>query len=159
MKIYCDLTGEGACVGILPNPGTELILTGTLVHVEPEKLREFPLAVRLAGECGLHFWFGSAPEAPFYTVPKTEVFAHDSRGGYFITTGDPALDWSEPLYYIDGQFGCHRLIPVGENVADMGQTWRDTMVSCDDIEVFPDRAAAEERYPIRTLKQFMEEQI
>ena len=90
MRIYCDLTQEEACVGILPSP---------------------------------------------------------------------ALDWSEPLYHIDGQYRCHRLIRVGENLADMGMGWRETMVPCGDIDIFPDRGAAAERYPFRALKELMEEQI
>ena len=157
MKIYCDLTQEETCVGILPSPGTELILTGTLVHTEPEALRGFPLAVRLAEGCDVHFWFGQVPEAPFYTVPQTEVFARDSRGGYFAAADHPALDWSGPLYYIDGGLVCHRLTPAGKNLAGAGESWRQTMVISGEVQVFPDRAAAEQRYRILTLQELLEE--
>lgn len=98
MKVYCELAGEHGCIGVIPDPETELILTGTVVHTEPEAYRDLPLARVLAEECDLHFFFGASTEPPFYTVPKTEVFARDSRGGYFLTTGDTALDWSAPRH-------------------------------------------------------------
>ena len=87
MKVYCDMTTEPGCIGILPEPGTELILTGVELHTEPAKYRMLPLALRLAEECDVHVWFGDErPEKPFYTVPKTTLFAHDSRGGHFVST-------------------------------------------------------------------------
>ena len=157
MKVYCDVTAEHGCIGIIPGPGTQIIFTGVELHTEPAGYRTLPLALRLAEECGLHFWFGDErPEKPFYTVSKTVAFAHDRSGGYFVTTGDICLDWSAPLYYIDTALVCHRIVPVGKNVADMGNSWRETMVPCDDIDVFPDRAAAEGRYRIRTLQQLVE---
>ena len=158
MKRYCDLTGEPECIGILPGPRTELILTGTQVHTEPEKLRDHPLAVRLAAECDLHFWFGGAPSAPFYTVPRSVVFAHDSLGGYFLTREHPALDWSEPVYYIDPEHRCFRLTKAGQTRADMGGRWREAMVPSVDFEVFRDRAAAQLRFAILDPKQLLEEE-
>lgn len=41
---------------------------------------------------------------------------------------------------------------------DLTREKRETMIPCGDIEVFPDRTAAERRYPIRTLQQLMEEE-
>ena len=157
MKVYCDITGKPGCIGIIPNPGVEIIFTGVELHSEPAKYRTLPLAVRLAQECDLHFWFDDEkPEKPFYTVPKTEVFAHDSRGGYFVTTENLGLDWSSPLYYIDTMFVCHRIKPVGKELVDMGTFWRETMTPCADIAVFPNRAKAEEQYRILTLQQLLE---
>ena len=85
------------------------------------------------------------------------VFARDSRGGYFAAADHPALDWSGPLYYIDGGLVCHRLTPAGKNLADAGESWRQTMVISGEVQVFPDRAAAEQRYRILTLQELLEE--
>lgn len=157
MKVYCDCTNEPGCVGVLLGREIEVVFTGTQLHIEAAKYRTLPLALRLAQECDLHFWFSDEqPELPFYTVPKTEVFAHDSRGGFFVTTEHAALDWSAPLYYIDPMLVCHRIPPTGKTVADMGSTWRETMVPWGELEAFPNRAAAEARYPILTLQQLME---
>ena len=157
MRVYCDLTREARCVGILPDPGTELILTGTEVHTEPEHYRNLPLARALAEQCDVHFFFGAdCPQPPFYTVPRSTVFARDSRGGYFIAPEEAALDWSEPIFYIEGS-RAFRLIPAGATLADMGRTWRETMLPGTDFEVFPDRAAAKKAYDIRTFQQLMEE--
>ena len=157
MRIYCDLTQERRCIGLLPDPGTELILTGTAVHTEPENYRNLPLARALAERCDVHFFFGTdCPQPPFYTVPRSTVFARDSRGGYFITPEEAALDWSEPIFYIEGS-RVFRLIPAGATLADMGRAWRETMLPCTDFEVFPVRAAAQSVYDIRTFQQLMEE--
>lgn len=157
MKIYCDLTQEAGCVGVCMTNGHQLVCTGTELHTEPAKYRTLPLAVRLAQECDVHFWFDDEQaDVPFYTVPRTVVFAHDSRGGYFAARDHAALDWSEPLYYIDAALVCRRLVPVGKNLADLGMGWRERMTPCDEIEVFPSRAAAEERYRILTLQQLLE---
>ena len=160
MRVYCDMTTEPGCIGILPEPGTELILTGVELHTEPAKYRMLPLALRLAQECDLRFWFDDETlEKPFYTVPKTTVFARDSRGGHFVSTEEPGLDWSKPLYYIDPMLVCHRIVPVGKDLTDMGRSWRETMVVCGDIEIFPDRAAAERQYRILTLQQLLEAEV
>ena len=157
MRVYCDLTQERCCIGILPNPGTELILTGTEVHTEPEHYRDLPLARALAEQCDVHFFFGTdCPRPPFYTVPRSTVFARDSRGGYFIAPEESVLDWSEPIFYIEGS-RVFRLIPAGATLADMGRAWRETMRPCTDFEIFPDRAAAKLVYDIRTIQQLMEE--
>lgn len=157
MKIYCDITKEDGCIGVIPNPGVEIIFTGTEVHTEPANLCGHPMALRLAEECDFHFWFGKDRIVPpFYTVPKTEIAGYDSRGGYFVSPEDLSLDWSEPLYYIDPMLVCHRIVPVGKTLADMGVSWRETMVSCGDIEVFPDQSAAEERYRIMSLQELLE---
>ena len=158
MKVYCDLTGENRCIGILPSPGTELILTGTEVHTEPERYRDLPLAKILAEQCDVHFFFGAdCPQPPFYTVPRTRVFARDSRGGYFATPEEAALDWSEPIYYIHAD-RIFRLSPMGASLADMGMAWRETMLPCAEFELFPDAAAARAHYDIRTVQQLMEEE-
>ena len=157
MRVYCDLTREARCVGILPDPGTELILTGTEVHTEPEHYRNLPLARALAERCDVHFFFGAdCPQPPFYTVPRSTVFAWDSRGGYFLAPEEAALDWSVPILYIEGS-RVFRLIPAGATLEDMGTGWRETMLPCTDFEVFPDRAAAQRVYDIRTIQQLMEE--
>ena len=157
MRVYCDLTQERCCIGILPDPGTELILTGTEVHTEPEHYRDLPLARALAEQCDVHFFFDAdCPRPPFYTVPRSTVFARDSRGGYFIAPEEAVLDWSEPIFYIEGS-RVFRLIPAGATLADMGTGWRETMRPCTEFEVFPDRAVAQRVYDIRTFQQLMEE--
>lgn len=158
MTLYCDVTREPECVGVCMTDGTEVVFTGTEVHAEPPEYRTLPLAVRLAEECDVHFRFGDETwEPPFYTVPGTVVFARDSRGGYFAAADHPALDWSGPLYYIDGGLVCHRLTPAGKNLADAGESWRQIMVISGEVQVFPDRAAAEQRYRILTLQELLEE--
>ena len=158
MKVYCDTTEENGCCGLILRPGVEVVYTGSELHTEPEKLRGYPLALRLAEECDLNFWFGKdRPEQYPYTVPKSEIVGFDSRGGFFAATEDRWLAGAAPLYYIDANLVCHRIDSEGRPFADMGQSWRETMAPTDEIEAFPDRATAGERYEIRSVREIMAE--
>lgn len=85
------------------------------------------------------------------------VFARDSRGGYFAAADQAAMDRSEPIYYIDAGLVCHRLTPMGDDLADAGESWRQTMEESGEVDIFPDRAAARRRYGILTLQELLEE--
>lgn len=157
MKLYCDVTGEDGCVGLFAGHGVEIVYTGCDLHTESEKLREHPLALRLAQDCDFHFWFGKErPEQYPYTVPQTEIVGFDSRGGYFAAVEDRWLAGAAPLYYISPDFVCHRIASKGKAFAELGQTWRETMVSTDEIEAFADKAAAGEKYDIRSVRELLE---
>ena len=157
MKVYCDVTGEEGCVAVFAGEGVELVYTGCQVHTESEKLREHPLALRLAEECDFHFWFGKeGPERLLYTVPQTELAGFDSRGGYFAATEDRWLAGAAPLYYIDRELVCHRIGSEGKAFVDMGLTWRESMVVTDEIEAFADKAAAGEKYDIKSVRELFE---
>lgn len=157
MKLYCDVTEEDGCVGLFAGHGVEVVYTGCQLHTEPEKLREHPMAVKLAQECDFHFWFGmERPEKLIYTVPRTEIVGFDSNGGYFAAVEDRWLAGAAPLYYISPGFVCHRIASDGKSFAELGNTWRETMVPTDEIEAFPDKTAAGEKYDIRSVREILE---
>lgn len=149
MTIYFDLSDLGGCVGILANPGDTVVCTGTQVHTEPARYRGREAAERFARENDLHFWFGDeAPQAPFYTVPQTELGGYDSRGGFFAGSLDFTLNGEEPMYYIDREGKCFLITAHSREFAGMGHSWRERMVPSDAIDIFPSLAAAREKYDI-----------
>ncbi len=142
MKVYVDLTGERDCVGLLVHEA-EVVLCGTTVHAEPVRYQTSESARRFR-EMGLHFWFGQPPEPPFYTIPLTTVLAHDGDGGYFLLTEDA-------LYY-DQNGACFW---VCDSLRDFPEDWRARLKPCDEIRVYPSRAAVE--HHIYSLTELMEE--
>lgn len=149
MTHYFDLSKLRGCVGILADPGDRVVLTGTAVHSEPEKYRDTDLARKLKAENDLRFWFGAAPAAPFYTVPRTELGGFDSRGGFFAGCPDFSLRGEGCIYYIDRDRRCWKITENAGDVLSMGKAWREGMTPCEEIELFDSFEGARQRYPIR----------
>lgn len=158
MKYYVDLTGEDGCVGILfTNPENTAVYVGTTVHTEEEKYRGHELAERFARECDFHFFFKGDQLPELYTVPQTEIGGYDSRGGLFAGSYNFTLRELEPMYYIDREGKCWLVTEDSSQFLDMGLSWREKMVRCDDIEVFANREEAERKYRILEWEDLLKE--
>lgn len=158
MKFYVDTTGEDGCFGILfTNPENTAVHTGTLVHTEEEKYRGHELAERFARECDFHFFFKGEELPKLYTVPQTEIGGFDSQGGLFAGSYSFTLRKQEPMYYINREGKCFLITEDSSQFLDMGLSWREKMVESDAIEVFANRAEAEQEYRILDWKDLLEE--
>lgn len=81
-----------------------VVFTGKVFAVMPNKDKEERVYQILAGEYDLHFIFRDhMPELTFYPVPMLEIFAVDSNGGCYGSTcaGMNILEEDAPIYYID----------------------------------------------------------
>lgn len=145
---YFDLSELGGCVGILANPGDQVVYTGTVFHTEPVKYRGCEAAARFARENDLHFWFGEKPELDIYTVPKLEIGGFDNLGGLFAGSPGFALGEAEPLYYIDREHRCYRITGDSREFPGMGMAWRERMVPTEAVEAFESLERAREKYTI-----------
>lgn len=158
MTFYIDLTAEGGCVGILfTNPENTAVYTGTTVHTEDEALRGHPLAERFAKECDFHFFFREDGLPELYTVPKVEVAGYDSQGGLFAGSNHFSIRDPEPMYYIDREGKCFLITEDSSKFLDMGLSWREKMVPTDTIDIFSNRAEAEQKYRIWEWKDLLKE--
>ena len=157
MKYYIDLTDSDGPMAILfTDRENEAVYVGTTVHTEDAGLRDHPLAKRYAEECDFHFFFRGDALPELYTVPQTEIGGYDSEGGLFAGIGSFDLrDGS--LYYIDREKKAFRITESSGELLEMGRSWREKMVLTDAIEVFADRAEAEQKYKIREWEELMEE--
>ena len=77
MTQYVDLTKTEGCIGILPENGETIVLTGVSVNSMPlsVKQKEGELYADFANKYGIHFIFDDdIPEIDFYSIPRWEVF-------------------------------------------------------------------------------------
>ena len=79
-RIYLDVTQWG-CTGLLIKD-TEIVWAGTTVYPMPVRDKENPYS-KMAEEYDIHFIFDDAvPKINFYTIPRVDIMAQDSDGGY-----------------------------------------------------------------------------
>lgn len=157
MKYYIDLTKEEGCVGILfTHRENEAVYVGTMVHTEDTKLRDHPLVKQYAEECDFHFFFDGDDLPKLYTVPQTEIGGFDSRGG--LLAGGSSFSFGEkPLYYIDREKQCFLITENSGKLLEMGLTWREKMIPTDAIQVFANRAEADQKYRIWEWEELLKE--
>ncbi len=147
MAYYFDTTQLKCAVGFWAGDGHQIVYTGTEIHREPEKYREFGKKFTLT--TGLHFWFADeGPAENFYTVPKMELVAYDSRGGYLAQ-----LD--ETWVYIDAEKACYQL-PKNTQLLSMSENWRKHLQPLEGIRIFSSRSEAEMEFQILDFPQPME---
>lgn len=157
MKYCIDLTASDGPMAILfTSRENEAVYVGTVVHTEDAKLRNHPLAKRYAAECDFRFFFKGDELPKLYTVPQTEIGGYDSEGGLFL--GSHSFDLREtPLYYLDRDRKCWLITECGAGLLEMGMEWRKKMIPTDAIEVFADRAEAEQKYRIWEWEELLKE--
>ncbi len=143
MRLYFDVTSLNGCIGFLNEDGPA-ILCGTQLHQEP-RTSIGELTERLEREKDIVFYYaGDSIPLPFYTVPHCTLLGHDSRGGYFLTTEDA-------LYYADKDGQTYFLAPTLKDWVENPNDWRKTMTPSETPELFPSRAAAQEKYDIQII--------
>ena len=157
MKYYIDLiSSDGPMAVLFTNRENEVVYVGTTIHIEDAKLRNHPLAKQYAEECDFHFFFDGDELPELYTVPRTEIGGYDSQGGLFVGSDDFDLRDGR-LYYIDREKNCFLITENTGEFLEMGRNWREKMVPTDAIEVFADRAEAEQKYRIWEWEELLKE--
>ncbi|MBR2048336.1 MAG: hypothetical protein IJ960_07025 [Oscillospiraceae bacterium] len=157
MKYYIDLTAsDGPMAVLFTHRENEAVYVGTTVHIEPEKLRNHPLAMRYVSECDFHFFFQGDDLPTLYTVPQMEIAGRDSQGGLFAMGPGFSLE-DGPLYYIDREKRCFLAAETGESLLKLGMEWRSRMAPTDAVEVYADRAEAERNYKIWNWEDLLKE--
>ena len=153
MKIYLEIEDQTPGLiyyGAICEDGepVEVCHVGTIVQFCDAKQRRDPDYVQVEELDFHHFFEGDEdiPEAPFYAVPAMEIFARDSRGGFFgrAHTGDH-------YYYVDQDRNCFLLTDV-EDLA----RWRDHLKPALDVQLYDTKEAAEKALgePIHLLSEF-----
>ncbi len=144
MTYYIDISKANGAIGFIAGEGEKIILTGTGIHREPEKYRS--LGEPCAIEKDIHFWFGEeGPKEDIYTVPRIELAAYDSRGGYLALLEDRPV-------YIDHQKKAFSL-PAAENILQLPNDWYHRREAMEPIHFFPSREEAEKVFPIQDARE------
>ena len=83
----------------------------------------------------------------FYAVPRLDIFATDSRGGYFVTVGS-CFDSALPVYYMDAAGAFFLVAESGSAFVEDAPNWRAMLKPWAGVAVFPTKDAAKEKYTL-----------
>ena len=152
--IYFDTACSRGFFAVEPNPGEEIVFTGVQIHQEPESTRVTEDACKLA-QAGLHLYFqNDRPVINFYPVPALFVLGHDGRGGYFATgESDCLITDTETMYYITPDRELYSFPGSIWEMATGEVDWRGVMQPCEDVEIFANRKAANQKYDIHDFEE------
>ena len=131
------------CVGVFVRDA-EVIQAGTTVYSMPESLWNDTYD-RWAEEYDIRFIFGEEyPRPEFYAVPRLDVFALDSRGGWIGTIGGTCDLQGEMLVaYVDREGRAFRIADSGPEFLERAPDWRSHLRPCEELRLFAFREAAE----------------
>lgn len=145
-KLYYDRSENTDCVGIFVKDA-EIIPAGTTVSSmsiksKNEEYRKF------SDKYDIHFIFDdNIPEIDFYTIPQTDIFAFDSKGGFFAAVGGITdADGTEPVCYIDNNRKCSIIADSMKDFLESASCWRKNMAPDKEISFFPSKKEAEKEY-------------
>lgn len=105
-KVFLDRTENKGPISVFIKD-VEVIPAGTTIYSMSEKSRNDEYQ-RYADEYDMRFIFDDdIPEINFYAVPQIDIFAKDSKGGFWGTLGS-VTDFEEklPICYIDRERNC-----------------------------------------------------
>lgn len=133
--IHKPSDGDGP-TGVIFTRDTRAVYTGTGIVTE----RSEPVVEEVSRLCGIRFFLGEAPEAPFYSVPYLEVFASDGRGGWFASTTEST---GGPVYYIAPDRTAHLVTDCYRRLFDLtvpDPDWRQKILPGDWPRLPEDRS-------------------
>ncbi len=141
-KLYYDKTENTDCVSIFVKDA-EVIPAGTTVSSMSikNKNKEYQ---KFSEEYDINFIFDdNIPEIDFYAVPQVDVFAFDSKGGFFAAVGGITdLDGTEPVCYIDNNRKCFIIADSMRNFLKLASCWQKNMVPDEEITFFSTKKEA-----------------
>ena len=145
-KLYLDMTGNQGCTSYFMRD-TEIIQAGATVYSMSvsERNEEYQ---KLADAYDLYFIFDDMKvKVDFYTVPRVDIMAVDSRGGYIATVGAMSdLEGDAPICYIDkdknGYLIARNMRALLENIGN----WRSDLKPYEGIRFFQSKEEAAQTY-------------
>jgi len=145
-KLYFDQPQPDGCIGIFLSDA-QAIRAGVSISSMSVKHKNSEYRF-FADAYDIRFIFDDdVPAIDFYAVPHVEIFAVDSRGGYFCMPGAADFESGAPVYYIDKQKKCFLLADNGQNFLKNASHWQNSAVPCADIALYASKAEAEKHHP------------
>lgn len=140
-KKYLDAT-EAGCTGVWLKD-TEIIPAGTTVYSMSVKHKNEEYE-RFAKEYDIHFIFeDNIPVINFYTIPRVDIFAMDSKGGYIGTVGKLTdLESDAPICYIAKDKECYIITENGAKFLELASKWQENLTAYDGIDFYASKEAA-----------------
>ncbi len=141
-KVYLDMTEMKSCTSVWMKDA-EIIPAGATVYSMPSKHKNEEYE-RFAREYDIHFIFDdNIPVIDFYTIPRVDIFATDSEGGYMGTVGQMTdLEGDAPICYIDRKRKCYLICKSGKDFLQKASSWKISMELYTEVEFYPSKAEA-----------------
>ncbi len=134
----------------------EIIPAGTTVYSMPiaDKNEEYQ---HFADAYDVHFIFEDmVPDIDFYAVPRVDIMAVDSHGGYIGTVGGLTDMESEfPICYIDQSRKVFLIADTFKSFVLDCADWRKHLKSYDDVTLFSSKDEAAKEYEFIDIDAFL----
>lgn len=150
-RLFLDVTSsnyDGADGAIcVIRKDAEIIQAGTTISSMPTELMDEEYQKFI--DCyDIHFIFDNmALNVDFYAVPRVDIMAVDSRGGYIGTVGGLTDIESEfPICYIDKSRKIFRIADNFKNFVNNCADWKKQLQPCDDVKLFSSKSEAAKEY-------------
>jgi len=155
-KIYLDMTGMKSCTSVWMKD-TEIIPAGATVYAMSSKHKNAEYE-RFSREYDINFIFDdNIPVIDFYTIPRIDIFATDSRGGYIGTVGKMTdLEGDAPICYIDKDRQCYLICKTGKEFLQKASSWKTSHEPYKDIIFYSSKAEAMKEKEFLSLDEFEE---
>lgn len=150
-KLYLDMTHTDGCMSLFVR-GAEIIQAGTTVYSMQVKDKNAEYQ-KFADEYDIHFIFDdNIPVMDFYAVPRVDIMAIDSAGGYIGTIGGTSdLEGSDAICYIDSERNVFLAADNFKDFIDMADSWKTHLRPCGDVDIFCSKDEAEKVYEFVSL--------
>ena len=136
----------------------EIIQAGTTIYSMSVSARNAEYQ-KLAKEYDVHFIFDDMDvKVDFYTIPRIDIMAIDSKGGYIATVGMMSdLDSDASICYIDKN---KRTYIIAENarefIANIAE-WKENLRAYNEIHFFQTQKQAQTMYEFIDVGVFVSE--
>lgn len=150
-QLFLDVTssnydGANSAICVI-RKDAEITQAGTTIYSMPPELKDE--AYQKFIDCyDIHFIFDNmALNVDFYAVPRVDIMAVDSRGGYIGTVGGLTDIESEfPICYIDKSRKIFRIADNFKNFVNNCVDWKKQLQPCDDVKLFSSKNEAAKEY-------------
>lgn len=157
MTQYIDMTKTKGYIGILPENGDTIVLTGVSVNSIPlsVKRKEGELYADFARKYGIHFIFDDdIPEIDFYAIPRLDIGARDNAGGFIASISEPfSLSDSICLVYISTDRKCYLITNDATEFLSIVSDWKGRLTPYDGIKLYTSEDKAKEEYDIINFEE------
>ena len=159
--VYWDMSELSPNSGIFGISSSELnvVPAGTTFRVMSPRTREqTPQYGEVEERYGIFFFFSDRDEqeAPFFAVPRLELFARDREGGWFGMSNQG----EEEVYYITPEGEPFRVSSSIKEFARRllaGEEVRELCRPAQELRVFPSKAAAAQAVELVPLSELLAE--
>ncbi len=134
-KVYFDVSEDNSCYSVFVK-GAETVPAGTTVYSmsDKHKCEEYE---NIAEQLDIYFIFDDdIPKVNFYTVPRVDIFAVSSAGGFLGTIGALTdIEGSSKICYINKNRNCFTIAESLKELLALPD-WKENMKQNEEVQIF-----------------------